>query len=1276
MRTRILKHIGLALLLALPLWGCLREPLVREGEAEGGKTVRLQLDLDIPDYAEASTKTPFADVPACNRIFVIVFDEADLLSEIVEATVSGSGFTVDLHPSALPRTLHFLGLPTSSPLVSILNDLGGSRIDEPNFASRLATADGDAACWARTILMPGISANTELGKISMVRNYAKVYIRNTEAQTHFRLESFRVYNASKYGMALPFKGTNLDNQDGFELEGLFPNFINAQGTMLSYADVNGTQGYRGYNHPSGQLRTPVAADADTYSSYLTSDGTDAVYDYIFETRYNPEKGNDNAFILFKGKFSGTNEFDSAPSTWYKADFVYVDPDSPNVQEWGPPDRIPYDILRNYAYVLTIEGVIGAGYAEPEDAATRPARNNFEGSVVGIDISGVSEGVNTLTSALYLSTTAIEIPRNANVDYIDLYYRNLVPANAPSASNDPHGGSQAVLITVSGDSIIDSALVNGSDGTLDTTVSGVYEEVLDSDVEELRNEGKYWGHLHLPLGNFHSSGSGTLQQTITIRNRKGLTRHCVISVRPLYPFEIQGYQQNPYIVSMEDPEAARGDSIRVNFRIPSGMPEALFPLEFKVESYADGYGPTGSTDVTRQILQPHSLAIATYKSELGPGDYRIELPVSGNSNTIVGENAADAADLTFNSYHFTRTLTWSEYCNATADGKFMKTFPVFMEPLFDPRSATDVANLGTTTVWMRQGERDATFFSYKDDANRCTRRLPFVFKVVEETEILLPPGDETHDGKPVYHVKMGEITSLTVQVVKADDHSVVAPNPLTITKGGNSPFSFSVSEGEGTITTNVSVSEVHPNVYYPVTARAETGQSGVHNYGASEAQFYIKTIKGDRLVSFPEADYNILRNQTLSSATNGTLQVNTRLGATASPALTSGTLVYSLDPNNVVTSNSYVEIVQTGSSYTLKGKAVNGATTVKVYAIALEDDNYERAVGEMNVHVKQGEIVRPDAWWASDTRAVGALTALSGNVAYDNLFSPQSIAINSLSEDDLWFETSDGSVASVEKIGGVWKIVPWSLNPSGESETVTLTMYIRCPDTDGNGVYGDAGDIFQATDPVTGTVSFTQTFTVVPGWWKVLNGTCLNGRVYAISDSGDVHLMGDEQMKSGGLFGSTRRYYLMADVGFSPTSTNGGMFFTSPSSYGFTFGQGNGRYSLRRGSYYLYPYGHEQIVIGWNETNDNDCLRLLTSDPSNRTKTCWSLSSDGISGFVFQAFTSNRLQNAYITYDSTSGYEAFDMKSSSSTNHIWLKCYSIDEVVDYAGYSRAYYTPDS
>lgn len=1082
MNHRILKHLGLSLLLILPLAGCFQEsktPL-------DANIVRLKLQVEIPDFAETSTKSEFVDLPSCSRLFVIVFNEAGLRPSVSEATPSGQDFTVDLQPSALPRTLHFLALPADSPLINVLrDDIHGKSIDEATFASRLATPNGDAACWSRKSLPAGISSSTDLSGIKMVRNYAKVYILN--ATDNFQLESFRVYNASKYGMAVPFNGLNVGNTGDFH-QNLFPIFFDGDGYMLDYTELNGTQGYRGFNHPSGQLRTPQTGDAGTYNSYLVSDGkgNDDPYDYIFETRYNPELGNNNAYILFKGKYSAEGNFGSVPSTWYKADFVY-DPAPGSGGEWGPNKLISYDILRNYAYVLTIEGVIGEGHPTAEYAASQPARNNFDGSVAGIDISGVSD----VASAMYISQTSIDLARTSGISHstINLYYRNEHPRG--TEANIP--GTE-VLITASGQSILNPSVVN-SDGTLNLSAEGVVSERIastDPSIADLHLKSGYWWHLGLPII-IDTEGVGTLQQTLSIKNKAGLTRHCVISIRPHFPFEIEGYSESPAIVAMSQDKPAGGDVIPVNFRIPDGMPANLFPLVFKVESYSNGEGPTGGTDVTRQIVQPNVAAIEAYKASLGPGDYQIEMPVAGNTYTIVGRDAADNADLDFRSYHYVRTLTWSEYNLTAADARSMKSFPVFLEPQYSPRDVEAVTALGTTTIWMRQGERDETFFSYKDDAGICTRRYAYEMRIVEPTHIVLPNGDDTFNEKPVYNVRVGSSRNLTVGVV-SDRTGNPTPNALSLSKTANQISLTYTPAGTGLVTATVSVSAVTAD-RLPVTVVAGNVQDGVTTYGGSQDLFYIRTLKGERRVSFRTNEVTVLRNQTITSIYKGNLRVVEELEADCNTPIT-GNLIYSLSPDAIVRSNDYVEIAQEGGHYTVKGKTVNEDTPVKVYAIAEEDDSYERAVGELSLVVKQG-VITQDGWWTDviegpSTGTVGVMVPITGSIIYDDYYTPTQRSFST--SEDLSFITADPGIATVQKIGADWHIIPRSIN-SDESRYlygISLTMHVRGTDDNGDGVYGDLdnGDVFADAD-------FVQTLYVYPGWWKVNQPSYVNEGPYLI-----------------------------------------------------------------------------------------------------------------------------------------------------------------------------------
>lgn len=1241
MKTRVRTYIGLVLALAL-LAGCRREPLAPDGNVPEGK-VKLSFRTDIPDFEPAETKA-LVETPVCSRLFVTVFDEHGLLAEVAEASsVSASGttgtFTVSLTPSGLPRTLHFLALPSDSPLPAILNALNpNDKTDEAEFASLLVTPDGQAACWGRKELTT-LSAETDLSGIPLVRNYAKVTVRVGDGVSNFVLDGFRVFNASQSGMAVPFNGRALQNKTGFDRD-LFPNFFSGSGSaMRSYADVS-AQGYRGFLPASRTLRTPTTADAASYSAYLT--GTGAA-DYVFETRYNPEIRNDNAYILFKGRFNG-----AATPTWYKADFVYEDENSVPAG-WGYPDRLPYDILRNYAYVLTITGVIGEGYSTAADAAAQPAHNNFEGSVASTDIGNVQE----LNSALYLSQTAIELPRNSEITYIDLYYRNEMPKGDANVHNVP---DTDVYISAAGDAILAAGVVE-TGGKLNLGASGVVSEAVDAAaVTAFRLKAGAWWHLRLPVS-ISSDGTGTLQQTITVKNRAGLSRHCMVSVRPHYPFEIIGYAKNPNLVLMPETPPATGDLVRLQFRIPDGIPPALFPLEFQIESYASETG--------KQVLQPHAAAIEAYRTGK-VGDWRIELPVSGVSGSIVG-NADDSADLDTPSYHFTRSVTWTEYSAAILDVDEMKTFPLHLRPIYNPRSSSEVTALGSTTVWMRQGTRGGTYFSYRDDEGGITRRWPFRLTLGYETYIALPAivpaqGDFTaDDGKPVYKIVKGTPRSLTVGV-KRLDNDATAYNALTLDKElGTAPFSMApavIAAGTGSIEPVFTATRV-TGEKYRVNVAAETSEYGGLTYGESENYFYVQPAKGRRTVTF-DADKYVLRNQTLQGSVPAVY-----------PTLPAGTvLTYSLSPSDVVTENAYARISQMPgtNNFTVTGLAATDGSTVTVYAIAPEDDDYEESYGELAVHVKQGRtLIDRNEWRTSDNGYVGVVIPISGSVWYDEApytYTPASVPYSTA---DIWFESSDHTVATVEgevgDDGTTWRIVPRGVGPC------TLTMHVRGTDDNGDSSKGGTGDIFKEA-------TFEQTFTVLPSWWKVLNGTIVSGKEYAISDVTDSHIM-TTTMGVSNSYRRTARYcrdhYLEQDNLTSWAYGNGKYFLDT--TYGYTVSVGSsGYYSIQNGSNYLFPKGHDWSLVDnftWRESADNDGLYLSDEEPDDsRTKTNWDINSpESDTDFYMEHVTYNSRSGysgtgKYINYNQSGrdGRTYFDNNGGSSNyNHLWKKCTSIDDI---------------
>lgn len=290
-----------------------------------------------------------------------------------------------------------------------------------------------------------------------------------------------------------------------------------------------------------------------------------------------------------------------------------------------------------------------------------------------------------------------------------------------------------------------------------------------------------------------------------------------------------------------------------------------------------------------------------------------------------------------------------------------------------------------------------------------------------------------------------------------------------------------------------------------------------------------------------------------------------------------------------------------------------------------------------INVLQGTITQDG--WTDSSHYVGVMADLPTVTIHFG-----SVSNKSVSElgDNVTFTSANSSVATVQKVDGTWKIVP-----RGEG-TATITMTVTDPD----GLFAPA--------------SFTQTITVQPAWWKVLEADVVDSGEYAISDNTDAHLMTTtaNYRQVGNLIVSDgSRYYNIEQEDFSPTKVNNRAYFTS-TNYGYIFSIEAGRYSLQNSSSsYLLPQQRGDLYIWrWRYIDPYDGLYLSSSTPANS----WRISRNG-NNFSFKASPGGSDKNQYINYNTT--YNYFDCTGTASSYvHLWRKCVNIAEVEQATGFS--------
>ena len=750
---KILRHtlFIFSALCTLALASCVRENLRDAGSSDGteedGDSVTLNLSVCMMDDAGQSVwSKSFGEVPDVKDLYVAVFDQGDILTEIAKAepgTVEDprdvfepgneasqylTRFHVTLKKTSESRELQFIAIGKKN----FINIESFDMIDEASFIKRFIVSDNVDAYWCRKHFA-GINqySSSEMQGLKMVRNFLKVSVTN--AADNFTLTGFRVFNKPRYGTLAPYNPNtpeyNVDT-DGYVVNfNRFADYSRVEGreedtNNEAYKELVETQRYYGYMPSTVEyvsLQDELGgADAETwFAANMIPEGSS---DYLYECTYTQTA---NPFIIFKGRYSGAGAV--GQDTYYKADFVY--------QKNEDSDKVYFHLLRNFHYELRIAKVANDGAETLEAAVNSPSMNNFDGSTESHSYTVISK----TGARMYISSTDILVTDGIQTK---VYLKNLEGDNFETLANnklfiskitkcvnvkdlDRSERLTPLVKYTPGDAAYQSAL---EAGTIVDTASAYISNysIRKTNTNATFNGSTGWVEYTIDLSkNPNTLGDNEMwQQEITFSDGDGgLTRTLTLYGRKPYDFDID---VQDYVPGNE------GQQMTVDIIIPSGISEARFPLRFFIEADDHTIYPDAS-----------SSSYAT-------------LPVESGTSKIPGKNER--------SYWFTRTITYEEYAAAHEDIQSNKSFTSYFKTLV-PASAT-------TVHVMCDSESSPYFSGIKNDSFVNERNAGAIF--FEKDPLYVAVGSKatnpvtTNSGAPITY----SIQNTAVATVNASTGQVI------------------------------------------------------------------------------------------------------------------------------------------------------------------------------------------------------------------------------------------------------------------------------------------------------------------------------------------------------------------------------------------------------------------------------------------------------------------------------------------------------------------------
>lgn len=621
MIKRLTTYIAVAASLVL---GACSEETLRPDVPDAGGEEGVRVSIAIPDMPRLATRA-FGDTPAADlKLTVFEFEKGSdptntFLTKIYQAetltqTNVANGATVDFRINDLlmtesPRVLHFVVAP---------QHLDAKYASEAVVFSNLSVRDNSQAYWGRVEFPNGYGtvdkdmkpqltdeAKQKLTGVNVLRNFAKVSVEvATVATSNFQLTGFELVNVPTSGTVAPY---NSGRQK-------FPRMFDDAGTMLGYLAVagngSGQQGYSGIMPANCGFRnleenfSPVADGGRP--AWSTRDA------YLYE---HPFESTRRTYVILRGNYRPTAT-DAWQTCYYKIDLVRLNEES-GMTEY-------YDILRNYDFHINVTGVSAPGASTASEAISGVSYNNISADVDARDMLQISDGANIVevskTNIIFTNTTPVEFLYR----YSPVGGFSSETTNAKLHTNGLNAGDVIASVT-------DPEVYTDADG-----VVWVKRVITPKPIPE----------------------AGTREQSFYVVDADGLGRE--IRLVAHVPYDYSDIEVYPGSENGRPTSAAgqgtvsplSGQPFTVYFNLPAGMPEAMFPLTFILESNRQNMenNPIGTLVVTSgqtgfPTTEVYEVPRIKYRKTVSYAEYLYKTDANNNLITDGAGNYVENTDHT-------------------------------------------------------------------------------------------------------------------------------------------------------------------------------------------------------------------------------------------------------------------------------------------------------------------------------------------------------------------------------------------------------------------------------------------------------------------------------------------------------------------------------------------------------------------------------------------------------------------------------------------------------
>lgn len=602
-------------------------------------TTNVRMTMEIPALFAPSTRS-MGEAPDFEnlKLYMLVFDEEQGVVQYAQLQSVHSQpdadhghnalvtFTAILEPTEHNTVIHLIA--TDQPDFHKNIGLG----TEERVITALYTDENHEAYWQRLDLegnIPGaedaaVAGSPEAAQIAniarkmshvpMVRNFCRVSVVLGDRAVNvnrFMLTGLYVLNTVDRGSVAPYVAGN-------PYGSRFVNYYTpnpAAGSRyqgLSYDQIS-AQNHIG-TLPTGVLlaNTSFSPDEIHSKSESPAGNVQPVYFYERPARIN---STERTYVIIRGRLNGGND------TYYKLDLGYTVDD-------GVVGRFEYyNLLRNFDYVIRLSAVESEGYKTLQEAAQGAVFNNFSASIEARNMVSISDGHDMI---LVSFTSYVFTQPDQTVDLFGQFRTEI--------NNNKGGEVHNELITYyldSGDVI--SSISETKDLTTTVNSWNTYTVTGGTPTDQLKQQSVY-----IYRGNKAAAGQPV---------EYGLYR--VVTFFSHTPWEFKHIDTFPGLWESPDdmPDwnwsneyreigQSKGSPLTLFFELPPGLPQALFPLNFVIES-------------DRQNIQNAYQGNAVVQS----------VPAS---ESLFKENPTIVGTPTTARIQYVKTVTWEDYNGENRD----------------------------------------------------------------------------------------------------------------------------------------------------------------------------------------------------------------------------------------------------------------------------------------------------------------------------------------------------------------------------------------------------------------------------------------------------------------------------------------------------------------------------------------------------------------------------------------------------------------------------------